>query len=203
MFPRLRLVALVFAASLVACSGDDGEPGAPGAAGARGADGAQGAVGPTGPNGTNGAAGPAGGPGASGVVKVFSIDGTAGPLAIPGNDGSSILTPAGCRTLAYLAGPGESAVIMLSSTASPTTNVDDVLYLDPMVSVDSGPFTSILVAYAADSLADGTANVSTSLATALDAGKSYVFGVGFSTKAAVNVNPAYCQGTIMIVKTSG
>lgn len=196
--PRI-LASLVFAASLVACAGEDGEPGPTGSAGAQGEQGLTGVAGADGVNGTPGATGAAG---ASGVVKVLSIDASFGPIALPGNNGSTIITPVGCRTPAYVAGQGETAIITLSATLSPSGPVNDVLYLDPTVSTDGGAFTSVLAGYAAESLSNGTAHVSLSLASALEPGKSYAFGAGVSTKTAVNGNAAYCQGTIMIVKTS-
>lgn len=133
---------------------------------------------------------------------LLDFDASWGPAALAGNNGITILTPPNCRTEPYLAGVGESALVNISATGSPTADANDVLYLDVMVSQNDGPFATVLAGYSADSMTSGTASPSTTKVIDLVAGTTYVFAAGFSSKAAVNINAGYCQGSALITRTS-
>jgi hypothetical protein len=153
--------------------------------------------------------GPAGPPGPSGVVKALAFAAGFSPAMLPGNFGNTIVTPAACRTEAYIAGPGESAFLTLSAMGSPSLNVNDVMYIAAMASVNGGTFASLhpkmnSTEYTdmAESLADGTASASVNRVVPLQAGKSYVFGAGFASNNQVTINPGYCYGSVLILKTA-
>jgi hypothetical protein len=178
-----------------------------------GTAGSSGPVGPAGPAGTEGPAGPAGPPGPagpqgaagaqgpSGVVKVLGFDATWSPKPLPGNGGNSIVTPPGCRTDAHVAGSGEVAVIAMSATGSPSVQTNDVLYINAMASLNGGAFQVLTAVDQAESLSDGTAHPSLNLGYALEAGKTYVFGAGFSSNNEMTVNTGFCQGVVEIVRS--
>jgi Collagen triple helix repeat (20 copies) len=172
--------------------------------GPAGAEGPAGEAGPVGPAGKTGPAGPAGPPGPqgpSGVVGVLGFQGEWSPLGVPGNNGNTVITPAICKTASYTAGSGEVAVISLSATASPTMPVTDVLYIKAMVGENGGQLVEKNQVDAAESLSDGTAHPTLDLRYPLVAGKTYVFGAGFSTNAGVMISPGYCYGVVTIVRS--
>ncbi|HEY8582815.1 MAG TPA: hypothetical protein VIL49_07700 [Capillimicrobium sp.] len=176
-------------------AGEKGEPGPPGPAGP---------AGPAGPEGPEGPAGPAGPAGPGSLVRVMNIGQQWGPQALPGFSGNTVITPLPCRTTSHVAGPGETAIISVSATGSPTAAVNDVMYVNPMISVNGAePFDRMLATDidSAESLQDGTANATAQDMINLEAGKSYRWGVGMATNTPVTINPGYCTGTIMIFKT--
>ena len=149
-----------------------------------------------------GAAGAIGPQGPSGAVTVLDFDASWGPTMLPGNNGNTIISPMACRTTPpYVPQTAkEVAVVTFHGTASPSAAVNDVLYIDVMVSQNGGAFNAVTVGYSAESMQDGTANASVSKRIPLTQGTSYVFGTGFSSKAAVSVNAGYCQGVVSIQK---
>jgi hypothetical protein len=52
----------------------------------------------------------------------------------------------------------------------------------------------------AESLSDGTAHATIDMRMPLEAGKSYVFGAGFSSNGALKISTGYCMGTVTIVR---
>ena len=207
------------AAGLTGPQGPPGPTGPAGGAGPKGDTGAQGDVGPmgdTGPKGATGAQGPAGpqgdpgpkgatGPaGPSGTVKVMPIAGQVSPITLPGGSGNTVITPNACVTPLHWAGPGESALLTLSATASPPEPLTDVLYVVPMVSSGFAAFKAVSLPGgpdAAESLQDGTANASVQAVVPLTAGLPYAFGVGVASNSEVEVSPGYCTGHVQIVRT--
>jgi hypothetical protein len=164
-----------------------------------GSDGAAGPEGPAGPTGPEGSAGPGGPQGPSGVIDVLGFNAQYSPANVPGNNGNTLIKPAGCRTASYTAGADEVAVLQLSTTGSPALAVTDVLYLGAMVSENGGPLEQKNIYDAAESLQDGTAHVTVQLRYPLTAGKTYVFGAGIGTNSAISLSPAYCSGIAWIV----
>jgi hypothetical protein len=200
--------------------GARGSQGDRGPAGAAGSGGPQGPMGPTGPKGEAGAKGlpgPAGNPGSPGPVggagqagnkairATREIEGSVGTTTLKGNLGNTVETPNACRTSpAYTAGPGEVAVIDFSATGSPTLAATDILYLYARVSVSGGPFANVTnLTDAADDFVDGTAHPSTQVVEPLQPGQSYVFAAGFASNSEVTLNPLYCQGSVLVVRTEG
>jgi hypothetical protein len=167
------------------------------------------AVNPTCPSGSNqvtwGQQGPAGPQGPSGVLKVFAFDAQWSPANLPGNNGNTRITPLACRTGSYTAGSGEVAVVAITGTASPTAPVTDVLYTNAMVGINGGPLNGpqsrLNAQDSAESLQDGTANATVNVRYPLTAGTTYVFGAGFASNSAVSIGPAYCHGTVLIVRS--
>jgi hypothetical protein len=182
-----------------------GPAGAQGPAGATGPAGPEGPLGPTGPPGPAGAEGPVGpaGPhGPSGVVKILDLDAAWGPAHLFGNGGSTVITPVDCRTAAHIAGPGEVAVVQVNGTAAPSLGVNDVLYVEAMVSENGDAFEAATAFPSVESMSDGTGHASLSTRVDLSAGSTYVFGAGFSTNSQVHINGAFCQATVTIAKTT-
>lgn len=175
-------------------TGAKGDPGPPGAAGPAGPAGTAGPAGPTGPQG---AAGP---PGPSGIVKTLSFEGSWSNTYLPGNNGNTVITPSNCKTSWYVAGPGEVAYVTLTGTASSGPN--DVLYIFAMNAVNNGQWVALSSKDSAESLSDGTANVTIHGVYPLQAGKMYEFGAGFATNFQQTLSPAYCHGTVLILKTA-
>jgi Collagen triple helix repeat (20 copies) len=182
-------------------AGPVGPTGPAGPAGAAGPEGPAGAVGPKGAVGPVGPAGPAGPQGPSGVVGVLSFQGQFSPANLPGNNGNTIITPQICKTAGYTAGSGEMAVIAMSATASPNMPVTDVLYINAMVGENGGQLQAKNTVDAAESLQDGTAHATLNVRYPLVAGKTYVFGAGLASNAAVTISPGYCYGVVTIVRS--
>jgi Collagen triple helix repeat (20 copies) len=182
-------------------AGPEGAAGPAGAAGPVGPEGPAGAVGPKGAVGPVGPAGPAGPQGPSGVVGVLSFQGQFSPANLPGNNGNTIITPQICKTAGYTAGSGEMAVIAMSATASPNMPVTDVLYINAMVGENGGQLQAKNTVDAAESLQDGTAHATLNVRYPLVAGKTYVFGAGLASNAAVTISPGYCYGVVTIVRS--
>jgi hypothetical protein len=137
-------------------------------------------------------------------VKVLQISGQFSPVSLPGNGGQTLLTPSACITPVHWAGPGETAVLHLSATASPTNPVTDVLYVLPMVSKGLAPFARVALPgspYPAEGLQDGTANASVEALVPLTEGLGYVFGVGVGSNNKLSLSPGYCTGTVQIIHT--
>jgi hypothetical protein len=145
------------------------------------------------------------GTGASGVVKVLDFQAQFSPASLPGNFGNTIVTPNAYRTSAHIAGTGEAAVIAFSGMGSPSVNVNDVMYINAMISTNGSIFKEANDEAnqldMAESLSDGTAHVGIDQRVQLDAGKTYVFGAGFASNNAVTINPGYCYGVVTIVRT--
>ena len=135
----------------------------------------------------------------SSVAEVLSFDGFWSGT-IGGNNGNSLLRPATCRTTEHVGQQGEIAIITVSATLTPQGASNDVLYIEPMISKDGGPFTNVLVSVAAEALDDGTAHASTSVVVPLEVGFQYVFGAGFGSNAPVTVATGTCQGTVQVVR---
>ena len=180
-------------------TGQAGPPGPVGSAGPAGSKGETGAAGAPGSAGPQGPAGPPGPAGASGVVKALSIDANMLSMELPGGNGQTIITPAACKSASYTAGPGEVALVSASGTASPDLNTSDVIYVYVMSST-GGSFTKAPGGTSAEATSDGTAHVSTQRLLPLDAGKTYVFAVGFASNFKLTVTPGSCQGVVLIVK---
>ena len=88
-----------------------------------------------------------------------------------------------------------------SATASPTAPVTDVLYINAMVGENGGQLLPKNTVDAAESLQDGTAHATVNVRYPLEAGKTYVFGVGLASNSALAISPGYCQGVVMIVRS--
>lgn len=134
------------------------------------------------------------------MVKALSFNAVWTGTFLPGNNGNTLITPNNCRTASYTAGAGEVAFISLTGTAS--AGVNDVLYIFGMNSVNGGAFTLRTQQDSAESLSDGTANASVQGVLSLEAGKTYVFAAAFASNANLTVNPAYCHGAVLILKTA-
>jgi hypothetical protein len=158
-----------------------------------------------GPQGPQGPEGPAGPKGQTGVVKVLKIHGSFGPEALPGFSGNTVIDPAECQTVPYIAAAGDVAVGSVSATGSPTAPVNDVMYVAPLEKQGAGKPASLLPldVDAAESLADGTAHVTAQAVSALQAGAVYRWSVGVASNTALTINPGYCAGTVMIVRAGG
>jgi hypothetical protein len=157
--------------------------------------GSNGAQGPVGPTGAQGPAGP------SGVVSSRTISGIASTFNLPGNMGNSEVTPAGCRTAAYTAGPGEVAVINLQVTGSPNPPMNDVLYLKVMSSENGGGFDPVGGESQADTLNVSTTHVTNSHVQPLTAGIAYIWGAGLASNAAITMAVAHCAGNVVIYRS--
>ena len=140
--------------------------------------------------------------GPSSVVKVFSFDGEFSGLPLAGNNGNTISAPPlECRTPLYTAGSGETAIVQLNATGSPTLQANDVLYV--IAAVWSGTIWDHPIHHdTAESLTDGMAHAGAVLAVPLTAGKPYVFGTAFASNNALTISPGFCQGVVQIVKTA-
>ncbi|MBK6728366.1 MAG: hypothetical protein IPG63_14140 [Xanthomonadales bacterium] len=139
----------------------------------------------------------------SGVVRVLDFDAKWSPANTLGNNGNAILTPSVCRTVnnpPYTAGAGEVAIVHLDATAASSSPVADALYLNVMMSVNGGAFAIQTLEDSAESMADGTAHVSTSKRINLVAGWTYLFAAGVSTNTPLSISTGYCHGTVLIVK---
>jgi hypothetical protein len=135
------------------------------------------------------------------MVGVLSFQGQFSPANLPGNNGNTIITPQICKTAGYTAGSGEMAVIAMSATASPNMPVTDVLYINAMVGENGGQLQAKNTVDAAESLQDGTAHATLNVRYPLVAGKTYVFGAGLASNAAVTISPGYCYGVVTIVRS--
>jgi hypothetical protein len=157
--------------------------------------GSNGNQGPAGPKGDEGPAGP------SGVVSSRTISGSASSFNLPGNMGGSVVTPAGCRTPTYTAGPGEAAVINMQVTGSPSVATNDVLYLKVMSSANAGAFAAVSGQSQADTLSVSTTHVTNSHVQSLTAGTAYQWGTGLASNAAITMNVALCSGNVTIYRS--
>jgi hypothetical protein len=180
-------------------TGVSGSTGPGGTVGPAGPAGAAGPAGSAGPQGTAGLPGPAG---PSGVVKILDFDASWSPASLPGNQGNSIVTPLPCRTTSYKAAAGEVAVIDVSATASPSAADNNLLYINAMVSENSGAFTRRNTAHAAGSLSIGTTHPTVTVRESLEAGKWYIFAAGFATNSAATITAGYCVGVVTIAKVA-
>jgi hypothetical protein len=174
---------------------------------AGGPPGPQGPTGPQGPPGPQGEKGQQGDPGAtgpSGTVKTLHFEASWGTTMLPGNSGATIITPANCR-VPYQASLGETAIVSYSATAAPTAAANDVLYIYSVISTNIGSsFTvthgdALSPRHAAASMDAGTAHATVQDVIPLNSGH-YIFAAGMASNAALTVNPAYCFGTIQIVR---
>jgi hypothetical protein len=179
--------------------GTEGPVGATGSAGPAGPAGTAGATGLTGPAGS---AGPAGLAGPSGIVKALSFEANWSGTKLPGNSGKTRITPGGCRTEAHVASAGESAFVSMNAMGSPSVAATDVIYIFAMSSVNGGAFAPLTKLDSVESVSDGSANVSVVGVYPLEAGKTYVFAAAFASNSPVTVNPGYCRGAVLIIKTS-
>jgi hypothetical protein len=139
-------------------------------------------------------------------VKVLGFNGSYGPSSLPGNGGNTQVKPAVCATATHLAGTGETAVIGMGATAIPNPAANDTLYIDAMYSMDGGnPLNVEALGLSSESMADGIANASTFVRMPLQAGHTYQFRAGLASNGSVQLpaNGAYCQGTVMIVRSGG
>jgi hypothetical protein len=107
----------------------------------------------------------------------------------------------GCRTEAHVAANGEVAVIGMSGTGSPSVQTNDVVYINAMVSVNGSLMNPVTGTDQAESLSDGTAHPSLDKLYPLQAGKTYVFGAGFSSNNELTINTGFCQGVVTIMRT--
>ena len=177
-------------------AGPQGPPGSAGPAGRPGEQGPQGVQGVQGLQGEQGVQGPAG------VVLATNLEAVWSPLTLPGNNGSTILTPAACQTAPYTAGAGQVAMVNMSATATPSNPAADVLYVNVMLSTNGGPWLIQSVVDQAESMSDGTANASTQDRIALVQGTSYRFGVGVSSNSSVAISTGYCTALVAIYKAA-
>jgi len=99
-----------------------------------------------------------------------------------------------------VAAAGQTAAAVFSATAS--ASVNDLPYLDVIVSVNGGSLQAASATYSADSLQSGTAHPNVQKPVKLTAGSTYVFAAGVSTKSADSLNAGYCQGLVTISTTS-
>jgi hypothetical protein len=150
--------------------------------------------------GERGPKGDQGQPGPSGVVASRRLSGSASGFNLPGNMGTSVVTPAGCRTPIYTAGANEVAVINTQVTGSPTSATNNVLYLNVMASQDSAAFATVSGQAQADTLSVGTTHVTHSHVQPLAAGSTYQWGTGLASNASVDMNVAYCAGNVVIYR---
>jgi hypothetical protein len=176
--------------------GPPGPPGPPGGSGPAGTPGPQGVQGLQGLQGEQGVQGP------PGVVLATNLEAVWSPLTLPGNNGSTIVTPTACRTAPYTAGAGQVALVDMSATATPSNPAADVLYVNVMLSINGGPWQIQSVVDQAESMSDGTANASTQDRIALEQGTSYRFGVGVSSNSSVAISTGYCTALVVIYKAA-
>src|SRR5215207_5883435 len=158
-----------------------------GSVGPAGLPGPAGQPGPQGPQGEQGLQGSQGAQGPAGVVLATNLEAVWSPLTLPGNNGSTIVTPTACRTAPYTAGAGDVALVNMSVTATPSNPAADVLYVNVMLSTNGGPWLIQSVVDQAESMSDGTANASTQDRIPLVQGNSYRFGVGVSSNSSVAI----------------
>jgi len=199
----MRFLSIVLAAStvLVACAGDDGQPGTPGVPGAPGKDG----VGTTGPEGPPGSTGPIGATGTTvkgergetGIVEVLSFDETKVLGTMTANTPT---VPATCKTTAYIAGAGESAIVDVDAFVVPLSTIDGVFFLSIGVGTNGGAIAS-LSNKMFSGLGAGVGIAGTQKVFALTAGTTYVFGTVFEANKSFSSVDAGCSGTATIVKT--
>jgi hypothetical protein len=128
-----------------------------------------------------------------------------GLAALPGFNGNTVIDPAECQTVPYIAAAGDVAIVSVSATGSPTAAVNDVMYVAPLEKQDAGKPAALFPPNvdAAESLQDGTAHVTAQAVSALQAGAVYRWSVGVASNTALTVSPAYCAGTVMIVRVAG
>jgi hypothetical protein len=136
----------------------------------------------------------------SSVAGVLSFDAVWSPATVPGNNGNTLLRPEVCRTTEHVGRENEIALIAVSATMTPSNASTDVLYIEPLVSKDGGPFNVVLLSVAAESAVDGTAHASTVIAVPLEVGIEYRFGAGFGSNSGYDVSTGTCQGTVQIVR---
>jgi hypothetical protein len=130
---------------------------------------------------------------------VLDFDAVWSPANLPGNNGNTIITPMNCRTMSYTATAGDIAVVNFHGTATPSNPATDVLYINVMTSLNGNAFNIQTLTDSAESMSDGTANVSVSKRITLGNG-NYVFGAGFSSNFAVSISTGVCEGTVLIIK---
>jgi hypothetical protein len=136
----------------------------------------------------------------SSVAGVLSFDAVWSPATVPGNNGNTLIRPEVCRTSEHVGRENEIALVAVSATMTPTGASNDVLYIEPLVSKDGGPFNVVLLGVAAESAVDGTAHASTVVAVPLEVGIEYRFGAGFGSNSGYDVSTGTCQGTVQIVR---
>jgi hypothetical protein len=109
------------------------------------------------------------------------------------------LAPPGCRTAAHVAGAGEVAVVTFAGTISIIGGGSPLLSFHVMTSVNGGSPT---VASATPILnyVVGFGGGSATKRIPLTAGSSYVFGAGFGSDTAANLDLGRCQGTVIITR---
>ena len=113
-------------------------------------------------------------------------------------------TPA---SVPYTAKPGEIAILDFTVTALPSQPSEDVLYLRPMMLGPSAKWQLAGSHRQAESMSDGTANVSLHAVIEMEPGYGYRFAMGLGNNGAGSENPplassvGYCDGTVTLVKT--
>ncbi|HEY8583970.1 MAG TPA: collagen-like protein [Capillimicrobium sp.] len=164
--------------------------------GAPGADGAPGATGPAGPKGDNGEPGAPGAAGAPGTVAVLSADASTFAAS---NQANTAAYPILCRTEPHTAGPGETALLTASASVQPSPQANAVLYVRGAAAVGGAPFEGVGV-HQHESMADGMASSTATIAVPLQAGTEYRFGLEVETTLNVQYNKSACQVTALIVR---
>ena len=136
-----------------------------------------------------------------GLLGSRRMSGSASSVALPGNMGTSVVTPVPCRTDPYTAGPGEVAVINLQATGSPSAATNSVLYLKVMASENAAAFAAVSGESQADTLNVVTTHVTNSHVHQLTAGTSYQWGAGLASNVAVTLSTARCSGNVTIYRS--
>ena len=140
---------------------------------------------------------PATAPAGSSVRRVLSFDSFVGSATVPAKSQAS-LTPQNCRTPAHTAGPGEIAIASVAATASPVGETDAGLRVLVTRAFPSQPFNGVNVATQVESLADGTAMVSSRARVVLVEGQTSQFGAGLTADVETEMATLACQGVVVI-----
>jgi hypothetical protein len=132
------------------------------------------------------------------IREVLGFDSSVGQTFLPAKTSPNLFTPSKCRTVTYTAGPAEIAVASIAATATPSSPYDGNLRMAVTRSLPLSPFVSVNVAAQIESMADGTAMVSSRARITLEEGTTYQFGAGFAADEETQVSTFACQGTIVI-----
>jgi hypothetical protein len=132
------------------------------------------------------------------IRKVLSFDSSVGQTSLPAKTSPNLFTPSKCRTVTYTAGPAEVAIASIAATATPSSSYDGNLRMAVTRSLPLSPFVSVNIAAQIESMADGTAMVSSRARISLEEGTTYQFGAGFAADEETQLSTFACQGTIVI-----
>jgi hypothetical protein len=137
-------------------------------------------------------------PALGGIKAILGFDASA---VVPGLTANTPVVPNKCKTTAYTAGEGETAVINMSASLFPSVPANTMFQLRAAVDIDnSGTFIEISQAGQAN-MSGGGVCVSVAKVYPLIAGKTYIFASELNLSVA-NVSSSQSTGsaTVLIVR---